>query len=141
MADYASYIHFPDIKGESTDVSHLHWIEVFDYYFGDKQVSPSGLGTAAAGRGENTFSIVKKVDTTTPRLVSAAINGDHLPLVEFAIVEKLTGTGQGRTRTVSELHFDDVIVGNVFPGGPPPPGMIPVEQVRLHFKKVTAIPH
>src|SRR5262245_10661224 len=130
--DYDCYIHFPEIKGESTEVSHLHWIEVLSYYFGSAGggVMPGTPGWVGHRAGEkNTFVIVKKPDAATPRLTSAATNGDRFPLVEFVVVKKL---GPVRTRTVLEDRFEDVVVRNVMTGGGASSGLIPLEEVTLH---------
>lgn len=111
---FEAFLKIEGIDGESTDDVHKDWIEILSYHHGISQPSAidSGEGRSAGRSIHEDFSIAKKLDKASPKLVLACCNGEHIPKV----VLELCQSGGDRQKFM-EYEMEDVIVAAVRPGG------------------------
>ena len=88
------YLKLDTIKGESSDLAHKEWVEVYGFQEGVSSTSVVGIG---AGSGKAIFQdlkIVKHIDRSTPQLYLMAASGRHLSSASLDLMtnEKLSFT-------------------------------------------------
>src|SRR5687767_4442458 len=84
------FLQVEGIPGEATDDKHKAWIELLSFSTGVTQTGAGVAGKAGAGGGAGKvevapFSVVKLVDSTSPKLFVSACNGKHIPKVVIEV--------------------------------------------------------
>jgi type VI secretion system secreted protein Hcp len=110
------WLNIPGVPGESTDANHMNQIDVSSFSLG---VGGSGGGASCAGNHSSTgqgasglqFSIVKKVDKSSPTLTLGSATGVHYPTVT------LTMRKGGASQDFLTYTFSTVFVTEVQWGG------------------------
>jgi type VI secretion system secreted protein Hcp len=124
---FDAFIKIGNIKGESTDLKHKDEIEVLSFSWG--VIQPSQQGGRAAGRADvQDFTIVKRLDKSSPLLFAAACHGDHFNEATFT-ARKAGGTAV----EFYKVTMSDVLVSSVRPGGSAGSETLPLEEVSLNF--------
>ena len=128
---FDAFIKIGNIKGESTDLKHKDEIEVLSFSWG--VIQPSQQGGRAAGRADvQDFTIVKRLDKSSPLLFAAACHGDHF--------NEATFTARKAGKEPLEFYkvtMTDVLISSVSPGGSAGGEALPLEEVRLNFGALT----
>lgn len=129
-AGYEIFLYINGLPGESTDDEHEGWIEVLSYSHG---ISQSAAISRIAGRSEHqSFTVVKQLDKTSPKLALYCCSGTHIPEV---ILELCYATGD-RLRFM-EYTLSDVIVNSVNPSGSVESGVaLPLEEVSFNYGRI-----
>ena len=133
---FGTFLKIDGIPGESSDDAHKDWIEVLSFNHGITQpASPtaSSAGGATTERCKHEpFTIVKNVDTASPRLYEACSAGKRL---KNATIEMCRAGGD--KLKYMEIRMDEIIVSHVAPGGiSKGEGGFPTEAVSLAYGKI-----
>jgi type VI secretion system secreted protein Hcp len=134
----AIYLKIDGIDGESTDDKHRGWIEVFSFSWGLSQTGEAAHGTGG-GAGKVSFSdlnVVKKLDSTSPRLMLACASGKHFPAAQLVITSdsRKAAALSLKLGAVAGLKMNDVLVTSFQNGGSS--GEVPTESLSLNFSTV-----
>lgn len=112
------YIRFngPDIRGESQDKDHQHWIEVSSWAHGivqPKSATASTAGGFTAERCEHHDMVfTKDIDLVSPQLFQACSGGQTFKDVQ---VDFMRADGEGNRVKYLELQLRNAIVASVYP--------------------------
>jgi type VI secretion system secreted protein Hcp len=122
------FLKLSTIRGESEDSKHKDEIDVLSFSWGVSAATTQTGGGAVAGKAAfNDFSIVKILDTATPRLMQACCTGEHIPEANF------TGRKSGGDQfEFMKIKLTDVLISGVSPGGSSG-DQVPLEQVSFSF--------
>lgn len=133
---FDAFLKIAGVDGESTDKGHEKWIEILSYSTG---VSQAVGGSSSGGGGRNgqrcdvsDFSIVKRLDKTSPTLMLLCAQGDHIEEVQIVLCQATGDKQPYMTYTLS-----DVIISGVRPGGASQGGdSVPLEEVSFNPGKL-----
>jgi type VI secretion system secreted protein Hcp len=131
---FDAFLKLGDIKGESADSKHKEEIEVLSFSFGVMNTGSSGMGSGGgSGRADLTdFSIVKKVDKSSPVLFQHCATGTHIKEATFVV--RRAG---GDQLEYLKIKLADILVSSVRPGGSSSGAdSIPIEEVALNFTQI-----
>ncbi|WP_024667567.1 Hcp family type VI secretion system effector [Pseudomonas syringae] len=137
---FDAFIWIDGIAGESRDSAHEGWIEATAFNLAatqDVSRTASSSGGATVGRVYlSDFSIVKLVDSSTPKIFQACCAGQHLKKIILSLYR-----AGGEKQKYMEVTFEEVIIsgvesGNLFDGTP---SSFPEEVVRFDYAKVKMI--
>jgi type VI secretion system secreted protein Hcp len=130
MADY--FLKIATIPGESQDSKHKGEIDVLSFSWGVSEGSnPGGARGGASKPAMSDFSIVKIVDSATPKLMQAVCQGQHISEAHF------TGRKSGGEQfEYLRIKLTDVLISNVSTGGSSG-DQVPLEQVSFSFGSST----
>jgi type VI secretion system secreted protein Hcp len=128
VVDY--FLKIDGIQGESQDKTHKNEIQIDSFSWG-----AANMGTSARGSGSGAgkvqfhdFSIVKQVDSASPKLMLACAQGQH---IKSAI---LTCRKAGKEQQeYLKITFSGVLVSSFKTGGTE---VLPAEEVSLNFTKI-----
>jgi type VI secretion system secreted protein Hcp len=112
-----AFLDIPTIPGESTDATHLNQIDVLSWSTG-VSAGTSGASSCPGSRGSvggggpsaQQFSIVKRIDKSSPPLMSASSAGTNLGTVVLAVTKKLPDASEGE---YLDYTFTDTLVSGV----------------------------
>ncbi len=116
------FLELDGIKGESLDDSHKNAIEIKSFSLGSQST-----GTGAGRVTFNPFSITKKIDASSPKLLAAAATGKPIPEAELIFTQ-----GSGNDQTFLEFDFKNVRVSTVQDGTSA--GAVPTEALSLSYQ-------
>jgi type VI secretion system secreted protein Hcp len=124
----SEFLKVDGLDGDATDEAHLNDIPVQTFSWGVANASDPALGTGAgAGKSSfSSFSITKRVDKTSPRLVIDSASGTHIKTVDFL------ASRQGAVNYL-KYTFSDVIVASIDEAAG---GDGPTEKVSFKFATV-----
>lgn len=125
------------IEGESTDSKHDKWIEIESWSWG---LSNTGSFNAGGGkRSVQEFSVVKKLDKSSPKLAMACASGQIIPTVtlELVVLPEDPAIPDATTRYMKYI-MRDVLISSVRPGGTVG-DVLPLEEVSLNFMIIELI--
>ena len=133
---YEMFLYLDGLPGESIDEQHEDWIEVLSYSHSISQPAASSISSGSsriAGRSEHqSFTVVKQLDKSSPKLALYCCSGTHIPEV---ILELCYATGD-RLRFM-EYTLSDVIVSSVSPSGSVESGEArPLEEVSFSYGRI-----
>jgi type VI secretion system secreted protein Hcp len=129
---YAIFIDITGIQGESTDATHVHWIEALSYSHGISQPSSGVSGGRTSGIAEHQdFTITKELDKASPKLALYCCNGTHIEEVTI----ELCYTDGDRDRFM-EFVLTDVMVTSVIPSGHAGSEERPTEEVSFAYGRI-----
>jgi type VI secretion system secreted protein Hcp len=131
------FLQIDGIKGESTDSKHKEWIEVLSYNWGVSQMasaiqSSSGGGTTQRADFQD-LSIVKLMDSSSPKLFAACAQGDHIAKV---ILELCRAAGKEHLPYMN-YELENVVITSVSVGGGG--GGEPTESVTFNYGKIKQV--
>src|SRR6266480_5272537 len=114
---FDAFLKLDGIKGESQDYKHKGEIEVLSFSWGTAHSAPLeqhgiGMGHGLGQAKIEDFSIVKKVDSSTPLLFLYCVNGTHIKEVNF-IVRK----AGGEQLEYLKIKFTTVLISGYKPHG------------------------
>jgi type VI secretion system secreted protein Hcp len=133
---FDAFVKVEGVDGESQDDKHKKWIEVLSFSHGMSQ-PPSAVVSSAGGAGSGRvniqdFSIVKHIDSASPKLYEACCTGKHFPSVKM----ELCRAGGDKLKYM-EIKMSQVMVSSVRPGGSSGSGdEVPLEEVAFNFGKI-----
>ena len=128
------FLQVEGIPGESTDDKHKAWIEVLSFSTGVTQPGAAAAGAArAAGKVEIApFTVVKLVDSTSPKLFINACNGKHIQKV----VIEVASSGE-KKQVFLKYTLSDVLVGSIRTSAAgASEATRPTEEVSFSFSKI-----
>ena len=134
-----AYVSNPEIPGESNEPAHSNWIEALSVSYMLSQ--PSGTGSSSAGGGKTGTKVgfselyfVKEIDSATPKLAMACINGKSYP----SVVIEFTRIIAGSRKTYLKLTLQNVTVWSVMSVMSPraKDDFTHLEQVSLRFARI-----
>jgi len=134
MASCDVFLKIGTIDGESTDSKHKGWVEVSSFNMGvaQKSTGSRSVGSAAAGgRADfSDFTITKRADKASPKLILSCAKGEHIASVS---VELCRATGD-KTKFL-EYKMSDVLVTNVTMSNDASADL-PTETIAFNFSKL-----
>jgi type VI secretion system secreted protein Hcp len=137
---FDTFIWIDGIPGESSDSMYKNWIEASVFNLAATQNvsrTASSAGGATAGRVHlSDFSIVKLVDSATPKILQACCAGEHLQKVVLSLHR-----AGGEKQKLMEVTFEEVIIsgvesGNLFEAKPSP---FPEEVIRFDYARINVV--
>jgi type VI secretion system secreted protein Hcp len=134
-AEAAAYLKFDGVDGESTQKDHKNWINVSSMNMGGHRAG--GSATTAARVTFKEFTVTKKTDRSSPKLLEAVCKGKVFPAVQLHLTEE--GTDGEPVYYVVEMK--NVLVTSYSLGGHT--GSAPTEELSLNFEeiKITYVDH
>lgn len=130
------FVKIEGIGGESTETTHIDWIDAESFQFGISSPFSSSGGTT--GRPESKgFMITKELDISSPQLAKYLLEGRHIPKVIVDIVKKDTGAIIMQYE-LSEVTINSIEVNSEVPGKGEILGKNerPIEDVIMNFGKI-----
>lgn len=85
------YLKLDGIEGESTDSKHIKWLDIISFEHSSSQSVQTGIPDVS-GRGVfDVFTIVHKVDKTTPKFQEACMKGTRISNAELNVCRVIAG--------------------------------------------------
>ena len=131
---FDAFIKIDGIKGESVDAKHKDEIVLESFNWGVANVGAGYAGSAGRATGKSSpsdFSVIKKVDKSSPDLFAACASGKHTPTM-LVTIRKASGD---KPLEYLVYKFSDVMVTSYQAGGSSQ-GDLPVETVSFNYGKV-----
>ena len=127
------FLKISGIDGESSDKQHKGTIEVLSFSWGvSNPARRAGTSKLASGKTNvSDFSIMKYIDTASPRLFESCCQGQHVH--EATLTVRKAGEVQ---QDYLKITLNDVLISAVAPGGAAG-GDQPLEQVSFSFGSAT----
>ncbi len=124
------FLKIDGIDGESVDVKYAKWVDVLSFSWGitDASKAPAQPGRLSPARktAVSDFSIVKILDSSSPKLFEKCCEGGHIGELNFSLVRK-----GDQALEYFKLKLTDVLISSVMPAGTG--GAVPMEQVSFSF--------
>jgi len=133
---FECYLKIDGIPSQSSDENHKDWIEILSYSHGISQPG-SGSVSSSGGRGtgrcdHQDFSVVKRLDKSSPKLALFCCNGTHIKKITMELCQ-----AGGEQQKYMEYTLSDAIVGSVRPGGSEEGDEeVPLEEVSFKYDKI-----
>jgi len=128
-----NFLKIDGIDGESTDDKHKSWIEVLSYSFGVSQTASSSQSSSGGGTTERAnfqdLSIVKLLDSSTPKLMLSCAKGEHIKEVKLELCR-----AGGDKLLYMEYKLSNGIISSLSNGGGG--GGEPTESVSFNYGKI-----
>lgn len=109
-----AYLQIDGIRGESTDSTHLGWIELTSAHWGVTQPKSATVSTGGGHTAERcehkSVSITKLADLSSPLLLQTCSSGKTIPK---ARLEFMRADGQGERVKYYEVELENVLIGNI----------------------------
>lgn len=128
------YLKLDGIPGESSDSKHKEWIEVISFHLAIEQegASRSGGGESTVGKAQfSDFSIVKRLDKSSPKLALTCANGQHIASAKMELCQATKDK-----HPYMKYNLYDVVVSSVKPSGQNTSNTLPLEEVSMRFSKI-----
>lgn len=127
------FLKISGIDGESTDKQHKGTIEILSFSWGvSNPARKAGTSRLSAGKTQvSDFSIMKYIDTASPRLFESCCQGEHVH--EATLTVRKAGETQ---QEYLKITLNDILISSVAPGGAAG-GDQPLEQVSFSFGSAT----
>jgi len=123
------FLKIDGIDGESVAIKYEKWVEALSFSWGIADAVKSGQpGKTPVARKTQVsdFSIVKYLDSASPKLFEMCCEGARIPELNFSLVR--AGEKQSEFYTIK---LSDVLISSVSPGGAA--GGVPMESVSFTF--------
>lgn len=127
LAAGGAFLKIDGIDGESTQADHKGEIELLSFTWGVSR-PPAGARAARSTRAAlNSFTIVKRLDKASPKLMQACAMGRHIPTIavvlsnmkyEFRDVVISSCRNGGATETVAFSYGSEMQVPMMTPPAP-----------------------
>jgi type VI secretion system secreted protein Hcp len=116
------FLKIDGIEGECNEPMHKGWVELLSYSHGISQ-------PASAERADHQdFSIVKKLDSSSPQLALYCCTGDLIPYIELELCR-----ATGDKEKFMDYKMEDVIITGVMPVAP---ALVQADS-KIEFKNFT----
>lgn len=104
------FLKIDGIKGEGTDVNHLHEIEVLSWNWGVSEalISSGGGGIVGGIPKVGGFFVTKHLDKASPSLLRACLKAKHIK--EIVLTQRRAGAGKLNFLTVT---LKDVLISSL----------------------------
>ncbi len=124
------FLKLDGIDGDSTAHKHKGEIELLSYSWGLSQTLSSPGGGGGAGKvNVSDFSITKQIDASSPKLMEACCQGQHIKDGTLTVVTK----GGQKQEEYLVIKLTDILVSSYQTGGN---NTVPMDQVTLNFASV-----
>src|SRR5262245_50102328 len=104
----------PNVDGEATAKGMEKQIELYSFSWGASNpttVGPGSTGLSAGRASVSSFNVMKKSETSSPKLFAACCAGQHYGKAEVTL-RKATGTDGGQKEFL-KYTFEDVMVESI----------------------------
>ena len=131
VVDY--FLKIEGIDGESQDSKHKGEIDIESWSWGETQGGSHGMG-GGGGAGKvqmHDLSIVKRIDKSSPKLLLACANGEHIK--KAVLVARKAGKDQ---QEYFKMTLSDLLVSSFQTSGHGGSDVHPTDQVTLNFAKI-----
>lgn len=128
------FLKLEGIQGESSDAKHKDHISIESFSWG---LSNSGSQTSGGGAGKATFkefTVTKKTDKSSPKLMLACATGQHIPKAVFT-VRRAPTAGAPDNDDYYVITLENVLVSSHSSSGNTT-DQAPVESLSLNFTKI-----
>ncbi len=129
------FLKIDGIKGESVDDKHKDEIDILSFSWGLSNTPVAGGGGAGKATFKE-FTVTKKTDTSSPKMMLACATGQRIPTVNFVVRRN---PEPGTPEAPQEFYFitlENVLVSSYSSSGSPA-GELPTESLSLNFTKIT----
>jgi type VI secretion system secreted protein Hcp len=131
-----AYLKLDGLKGDALAKGFEGWIEIDSFSWGAQNAPIMGMGAGGKSSGRvnvSEFSVIKRVDSTTPILFQYCCLGKHFASASVALT-KAGGTGQD----VKYLTYDlkEVFVSSLAMSGSGSDKEIPMDSLSFSFGQV-----
>lgn len=125
------FLKLDGIPGESKDAKHKDEIDVYSWSWGISVPIATGGGGGASGRATpKELVVVKEIDKSTPILMKACCEGQHIQGGTLTLVNKETRL------EYLKIKMTDILISNYQTGGSNAGGAIPVDQISFNFSQI-----
>src|SRR4051795_3076786 len=133
MALFDAFLKIEGIEGESADHKHKSEIQLESFSWSEHQsgTASTGGGMGAGKVAMQDFHITKKVDKSSPKLMLACADGEHIK--KATLVCRKAGKDQ---QEFMKWPFPDILVPSSSLGAPAQGDHMPMEQVSMNYCKV-----
>jgi type VI secretion system secreted protein Hcp len=137
---FDTFLWIDGLDGDSSDSEHKNWIEITAYNLAATQAvsrTASSTGGATVGRVYlSHFSVVKRVDIATPKILEACCTGHHFKKIVMSVHR-----AGGEKQKYLKIVFENVIIsginsGNIFD---PVASSFPEDVVWFDYAKVNIV--
>ena len=133
MALVDFFLKIEGIDGESQDHKHKGEIDIHSWSWSENQGGSHGAG-GGGGAGKvqiHDLSIVKRIDKSSPKLMLACANGEHIK--KAVLTARKAGKEQ---QEFYKITLTDLLVSSFQTGGHGDGNTLPQDQVSLNFAKI-----
>lgn len=130
---FDAFLKIDGIKGESVDAKHKDEVVLESFSWGVANSGAGYAGSAGRATGKSSpsdFSVVKKIDKSSPDLFAACASGKHTKVMTVTVRK-----AGGKPLEYLVYKFSDVMVSSYQAGGSSG-GDLPVESVSFNYAKV-----
>jgi type VI secretion system secreted protein Hcp len=142
---FDAFLKIEGVDGESLDDKHKDWIEIESFSWGASQLGAhaSGGGGGAGRVSFQDFSMVHRIDKSSPILFLRCASGEHIKKAVLVLYRQSGSQGPGQSPYMV-YTMSDVLVSSVKPSGDDqeiasasaPAHALPMENFSLNFTKV-----
>ena len=127
------FLKLDGIDGESTDDSHVKWIEVESFSWGVTQSGTLAFGGGGgAGKAQfQDFHFVTNTSKASPLLFKSCATGEHIKEATLTVRK----SGGDRPQDYLHIKMNDVLISSYQTGGSQGGGT-PTDQASLNFAKI-----
>jgi type VI secretion system secreted protein Hcp len=133
MAQVDMFLKLDGIDGESHDHKHKGEIEVLSFSFGLSVREAANNPDRGARPTFEDLTIVKSIDTTSPKLMLACVSGHHFKYATFEILPAVQDPAVAPSGNAAFYKLTDVIIGSIHQTGSEHGSEFPTEEVALDF--------
>lgn len=130
----AAYIRFDGVDGESAASDHKKWVDLESVAFAFQRVADPATGQIGRAVPKD-FTITKKTDASSPKLMEAVATGMTIPSVTFHLTRARPGGGE-ETYYTYELKNVLVTSFSVQGGGSAEGDSRPKESMSLNYEEI-----
>jgi len=128
---YDLFLRIEGVDGESTDASHLKWVDVLEYSWGIEEVS-GGTSRTTGSMEHLNLAVTKTLDKTSPSMAVKCSKFEVIPTVVLAICQ-----AGGDRAQIMRYTLEDVYVKSVHVYGNAADEIRPVEEITFSYRKIT----
>ena len=124
------FLKITGVQGESRDNAHKDEIEVESWTWGLSK--PAVTGPGGAGRATfQDFSILKRVDKSSPRLAQAGVKGEHFP---EAVLAARRAEGPNFSTDFLVIRLSDITISSYEEAGESQSA--PMDSIDIVFSRI-----
>jgi type VI secretion system secreted protein Hcp len=129
------FLKLDGIKGESTDDKHKGEIDIESFSWGVTNAGATGGGGAGKATFKE-FTVTKRIDRSSPKLMLACATGEKIPQLQFAVSREPTpGTPEGGDFYI--ITLSDILISSYSSAGVQGGADLPMESISFNFTKIT----
>jgi type VI secretion system secreted protein Hcp len=124
------FLKITGLQGESRDATHKDEIEIDSWGWGLSK--PAATGPGAVGRATfQEFSILKKVDRSSPALAQACVKGEHF---QEAVLSARRAEGPNFSIDFLVIRLSDITISSYEEAGASQSA--PMDSIEIAFSKI-----